>query len=85
MKIASRNKDIKIPLRLGEVVSVDQLVSPVPGLIAQMTGFITKQRYKYATEYVAQFSGFSFIYLQQTASAQETLESKQVMEWYAQA
>ena len=61
MKIASRNKDIKIPLKLGEVVSVDQLVSPVPGLIAQMTGFITKQRYKYATVYVAQFSGFSFI------------------------
>jgi hypothetical protein len=31
------------PPKVGEVVSVDQLVSPTPGLIAQMTGFITKQ------------------------------------------
>ena len=29
-----------------EVISVDQMVSPVPGLIAQMVGFLTKQRYK---------------------------------------
>ena len=62
------------------MVSVDQLVSPVPGLIAQMTGFTTKRRYKYATVYIDQFSGFSFVCLQQTASAQETLQSKQVME-----
>ena len=67
------------------MVSVDQLVSPVPGLIVQMTGFITKWRYKYATVYIDQFSGFSFIYLQQTVSAQETLQSKQAMERYAQA
>jgi hypothetical protein len=32
-----------------QVVSVDQLVSPTPGLIAQMTGFFTTKRYKYAT------------------------------------
>ena len=67
------------------MVSVDQLVSPVPDLITQMTGVIRKQHYKYATICVDQFSGFSFIYLQQTASAQETLESKQAMERYAQA
>ena len=67
------------------MISVDQLVSPVPGLIAQMTGFITKQRYKYATVYIDQYSGFSFVYLQRTASAQETLQSKQAMERYAQA
>ena len=85
MKIASRNKDIAIPSKPGQVVLVDQLVSPVPGLIAQMTGFITKQLYKYATVYIDQFSGFSFVYLQRMASAQETLESKQAMERYAQA
>eukprot|EP00980_Cylindrotheca_fusiformis_P027090 scaffold18764_cov144-Cylindrotheca_fusiformis.AAC.1 len=27
----------------GEVVSVDQLVSPTPGLIAQLTGALTKK------------------------------------------
>ena len=85
MKIASRSNHFNIPSKPGEVVSVDQLVSPVPGLIAQMTGFITKQRYKYATVYIDQFSGFRFVYLQQTVSAQETLQSKQAMERYAQA
>ena len=76
--------DRTTPSKPGEVISVDQLVSPVPGLIAQMTGFITKQRYKYATVYIDQYSGFSFVYLQRTASAQETLQSKQAMERYAQ-
>ena len=77
--------DITTPSKPGEVVSVDQPVSPVPGLIAQMTGFIKKQQYKYATIYVDQYSGFSFLYLQQTMSAQETLESKVAIERYAQA
>ena len=45
----------------GQCVSVDQLVSPAPGLIAQMTGFITKQQYKYATVYVDQYLGLSFV------------------------
>ena len=85
VKIASRSNHPITPSKPGEVISVDQLVTPVPGLIAQMTGFITKQRYKYATVYIDQFSGFSFVYLQQTASAQETLQSKQAMERYAQA
>ena len=63
-KIASRSDHLIPPSKPGEVISVDQLVSPVPGLIAQMTGFITKQRYKYAKVYIDQFSGFSFMYLQ---------------------
>lgn len=32
-------------LKPGQVVSVDQLVSPTPGLIAQMMGFLTRSRY----------------------------------------
>ena len=63
-KIATQDKEVTQPSTPGQVVSVDQLVSPVPGLIAQMTGFITKQRYKYATVYIDQFSSFSFVYLQ---------------------
>ena len=45
-----------------------------------MTGFITKQRYRYATVYVNQATGYGFIQLQQSASAQETLESKKAFE-----
>jgi hypothetical protein len=63
-------------------VSVDQLVSPTPGLIAQLSGFITKERYLYATVYVDQASGLGYVYLQKTASAKETLESKRAFERY---
>ena len=63
-KSCKHNQDvIKSPTKPGQCVSVDQLVSPTPGLIAQMTGFITKQQYKYATVYVDQYSGLSFVYL----------------------
>ena len=39
-------------LKPGEVITVDQMVNPVPGLIAQMVSFLTRQRYKYATVFV---------------------------------
>ena len=59
------------------------MVSPVPGLIAQMVGFLTRQRYKYATVFVDQASRMGFIYLQKTCSAGETIEAKRAFEQYA--
>jgi hypothetical protein len=70
----------KKPTHPGQVVSVDQLVSPTPGLIAQMTGFMTTKRYNYATVYVDQMTRFGYVYLQKTASAEETIESKRAFE-----
>jgi hypothetical protein len=67
----------------GHVVSVDQLVSPTPGLIAQMTGFLTTKRYRYATVYVDQFSKLGFVFLQKTATAEETVQSKTAFEAFA--
>ena len=64
-------------------MSVDQLVSPTPGIIAQMTGFLTTKRYRYATVYVDQFSRLGFIYLQKTASAEETVEGKMAFEAFS--
>ena len=66
-------------------MSVDQLVSPTPGLIAQMTGFLTKKRYKYATVFVDHFSGHGFVYLQKEASVEETLEAKKAFERHAKS
>jgi hypothetical protein len=66
----------------GHIISIDQLVSPTPGLIAQMTGFMTKQQYQYATVYVDQASGLGCVYLQKTASATKTLEGKLAFERY---
>ena len=41
----------------GEIISVDQNISPFPGLVAQMIGRPTKDRFKYATVYVDNYSG----------------------------
>ena len=75
----SKTHQPKRPSAPGEVVAVDQLVSPTPGLIAQMTGFLTKKRYKYTTIFVDHYSGVGFVCLQQGASAEETLDAKQAL------
>ena len=67
----------------GEVVSVDQLVSPTPGFIAQMTGKLTTKRYRYATVYVDQASRLGYVYLQKTATAEETIEGKRAFEAFS--
>ena len=79
-----KQKTEKKSLKPGEVISVDQMVSPVPGLIAQMVGFLTRQRYKYATVFVDQASHMGFVYLQKTCSAEETIEAKRAFERYAE-
>ncbi len=73
-------KKLKRALNPGDVVSVDQMTSPTAGLIAQMAGFLTKKRYKYATVFVDHASGFGYVYIQKTASAEETLEAKAAFE-----
>jgi len=81
---SSNNKDEATkPQRPGEVVSVDQMVSPTPGLVAQLTGILTTKRYRYATVFVDQASRLSYVYLQKTATAEETIEAKKAFERYA--
>ena len=78
-----KDHEVTSRTRPGECVSVDQLVSPTPGLVAQLTGILTTKRYQYATVYVDQASKLGFIYPQKTATAEETLESKRAFESYA--
>ena len=78
-----RKRQRNQPLKPREVISVDQMVSPVPGMIAQMVGFLTKQCYKYATVFVKQASRMGFIYLQKACSAEETIEAKRAFEKHA--
>jgi hypothetical protein len=82
-KTSKNNDEDFEEIKPGDVVSVDQMVSPTPGLIAQMIGFLTKKRYKYATVYVDQASRLTFTYLQKTATADETLEGKKAFEAFA--
>ena len=60
------------------------MVSPVPGLITQMVGFLMKQRYTYETVFVDQASQMGFVYLQKTCSAEETIKAKRAFEQYAE-
>jgi Reverse transcriptase (RNA-dependent DNA polymerase) len=77
---AIANKQVTAP---GAVVSMDQLVSAVPGLIGQMKGFLTRKRYMVATVFVDHFSGMSYVYLQKGATALETIEAKKAFERFA--
>jgi hypothetical protein len=71
------------PKRPGEVVSVDQMISPTPGLVAQISGRNTKLRYTCATIFVDHASDLSFVHLQKTQTAEETLEAKVAFERYS--
>ena len=67
----------------GQCVSVDQMVSPTSGLVAQITGKLTTKRYKYATIFVDQATKMGYTYLQATASANETILAKRAFEEFA--
>ena len=60
------------------------MVSPTPGLVAQMTGRLTTKRYKYATVFIDHFSDLGYVHFQQSASAEATLEAKVAFERHAQ-
>ena len=66
--------------RPGQVVSVDQLESNSPGLIAQLKGKLTQHRYKYSTVFVDQYSGYTFVYLQRRLTSEETVQAKHAFE-----
>ena len=66
--------------RPGQIVSVDQLESNTPGFIAQLKGKLTQQRYNYATVFVDQFSGYTFVYLQRRIMSEETVQAKHAFE-----
>ena len=65
------------------MVSIDQLVSPTPGLVAQMTGKLTTKRYRYVTVFVDQASRLGFVFLQASADTEETVMAKRAFEEYA--
>ena len=62
---------------------MDQLVSPNPGLLSYMTGILATKGYNQATVFVDQFSIYSYMHLQNTASDKDTLEGKHDFEMMA--
>ena len=52
-------------------------------LCAQLRGNPTKERYRAATIFVDHYSRLSYVHLQKSTSAEETLEAKTAFENYA--
>ena len=75
-------KPIEAP---GDCVSVDVLVSSTPGLIAQMSGGLTKKRYKYACIFVDHYSDLGYVHLLQEQTGEALLEAKESFELYAES
>jgi len=74
---------IKKAVNPGDVVSVDQLESSIPGFIGQITGKLTRQRIIGSTVYVDHASDLSYVYHQTSMTSEETVKSKLAFEKYA--
>ena len=64
----------------GKRISTDQLVSAQPGLIPQMSGFLTNLRIMGATVFVDHFSNHVYVYLMKDLTLAETLLAKDAYE-----
>ena len=64
--------------------SMDHLVSAQPGLIPQMSGFLTNLRITGATVFVDHYSDHVFVYLMKNLTLEETLVAKTAYERFLQ-
>ena len=64
----------------GDCISVNQLESTTPGLIAQLKGIPTRARYNSAAIFVDHSSGLSYVHLQKALTSNETVEAKKAFE-----
>ena len=77
-------KRIRQATRPGEVVSLDTMDSRnVPGLMPQLRGTPTRQRYHYATVFVDHYSDLTYVHLHQYNDGASVLEAKLAFERYA--
>jgi hypothetical protein len=67
----------------GELVSVDQMESRTLGLVTQLKGIPTRERYKIATVFVNHASDYTFVHLQSNLTYKQTLIAKQEFERHA--
>jgi transposase InsO family protein len=72
-------------LKPGDVVSIDQLESSVPGFLGQQTGTLTRQRIVGSSVYVDHASDLSYIYHHTALTSEETVKGKEAFEAYAKA
>lgn len=78
-------KPIRQATTPGEVVSMDQLVSPTEGFVPTHRGKPTKQRYVGATVFVDHYSDYTYIHLMTKMDAESTVEAKLEFERHARS
>lgn len=69
-------RKIKITTAPGQVISVDQLVSPTVGFVPTHRGRLSLARYIEATVFVDHFSDFMYVHLMLNLDAVATVEAK---------
>ena len=69
----------------GDCVSVDQMVSSVPGPLAQNSGRLTRKRHKTATVFVDHASRLGYVHVHTSTDATEALEAKHAFETCARS
>jgi transposase InsO family protein len=79
-KHADNMKESYVPTKPGEVISIDQMISPTAGLVAQNTGMLTKARYKVATVFIDHATDYSYVAIQKSTAADETIKAKMLFE-----
>jgi hypothetical protein len=67
----------------GDIVLVNQMDSSTLGLVAQLIGLPTRERYKIATVFVDHASDYSYVHLQSDSSLKQTLIAKREFERHA--
>jgi hypothetical protein len=75
----------KTIVKPGDCISVDQMQSPVPGLIAQTKGNPMRDRYNCATIFVDHYSDATYVHLQASLSAKDTIEAKETFERWSKS
>lgn len=84
-KGARNHKHIKVSTAPGNVVSVDQLVSPTLGFVPTHRGRPTLQRYIGATIFVDHYSDYTYCHLMTQMNAETTVEAKHAFERLARS
>jgi hypothetical protein len=69
----------------GDIVSVDQIESSVPGFLAQITGSLNRNRIVGSSVYVDHASDLSYVHHHTSMSSEETLKGKEAFEQYAKS
>jgi hypothetical protein len=82
-KESKASHEVFVATKPGECISVDQMESTQVGFHAQMTGKLTKRRYRGATIFVDHYPRLRFAHLMQDLTSDETIKAKRAFEQFA--